>query len=472
MSVDMDRLKQSPELIITHNITEQHEISYRDVEEIQLAAARKRFDELVHRIPMIARLAEEQGIREIRSIEDLAPLLMMHSAYKSYPLSVLEGAKFDRLTRWLDGLTVHDLSKLDVSECETIDEWIGVLNRETPIRVLHSTGTSGKLSFIPRSADEVAHSFHGHLRMIESFGDEPPALGVPPQETVVIAPQYRHGAMALHRYLDAIEDALFDDQDHIITINPGYFSADLASLGGRLKAAEARGELGSIQLSSKLAEKREAFLKDQRESPDRMEAFLDRLCALEGRCVWFVGGTAPALIGLANAAQKRGMNNMFREDSYASGGGGGKGIVLPDGWTDMVRDVLGVSRLQPGYGMTELTCMTRICPEGHFHVPPWQIPFLLDPVTGIPYPRTGTHIGRYGVFDLNARTYWGGFLTGDELTLSWGDTEPCGCGRIGPYIHRAIRRYSEKEGGDDKITCAGAPDAHDKAIEYLLQDMN
>lgn len=32
-----------------------------------------------------------------------------------------------------------------------------------------------------------------------------------------------------------------------------------------------------------------------------------------------------------------------------------------------------------------------------------------------------------------------------------------------------IRRYSEIEGGDDKITRAGAPEAHDKALDFILQ---
>jgi hypothetical protein len=97
-----------------------------------------------------------------------------------------------------------------------------------------------------------------------------------------------------------------------------------------------------------------------------------------------------------------------------------------------------------------------------------EIPFLLDPASGVQLPRSGTHTGRFGAFDLNARTYWGGFLTGDEVTLCWGDRHACPCGRIGPYLHRTIRRYTEKEGGDDKITCAGSPLAHDAALDFLL----
>ena len=90
----------------------------------------------------------------------------------------------------------------------------------------------------------------------------------------------------------------------------------------------------------------------------------------------------------------------------------------------------------------------------------------LDPKTGEQFPRTGTAKGHLGLFDLLPESYWGGFLTGDEVTLSWSDA-PCKCGRHGAYIHPGIRRYSDREGGDGKITCAGAPEAHDEALKFL-----
>ena len=45
------------------------------------------------------------------------------------------------------------------------------------------------------------------------------------------------------------------------------------------------------------------------------------------------------------------------------------------------------------------------------------------------------------------------------------------CSRIGAYLHHGIRRYTEKEGGDDKITCAGAPGAHDRAVDFILENL-
>jgi hypothetical protein len=50
------------------------------------------------------------------------------------------------------------------------------------------------------------------------------------------------------------------------------------------------------------------------------------------------------------------------------------------------------------------------------------------------------------------------------VTAHW---TACPCGRTSPHIERGIERYSEKQGGDDKITCAASDDAHRAALEFL-----
>ena len=52
--------------------------------------------------------------------------------------------------------------------------------------------------------------------------------------------------------------------------------------------------------------------------------------------------------------------------------------------------------------------------------------------------------------------------------MNSGWDSPCECGRQGPYIYPDIQRFSEKPGGTDKINCAGAPEAHDNAVDFLL----
>jgi hypothetical protein len=465
-------LGSAPERIIDLSQDEVYAIPLREQCRLQLQGARQRFGELVERIPVLTRLAEEQSIAEIRELEDMAPLLVPHSALKSYPMSYLEKSQFDRLTQWLSGFTTCDLSSVNARQCDSIDDWLMLLDARTDIRVLHSTGTSGKLSFLPRGLPEMKAMMAGYRRQFDCFRNELPILGTAAEKAPIIFMQYRKGGMAQHRHLDYLQEHLFaGDASMIVTTNPTRFSADAASIGGRLRAAEAKGELGKIQISPKLMDRRDAFLRDQEKSSAYLDAFFDEVSSrLRGKTV-SVMGHVPMLYNVAVEARKRGIENLFARNSFVAAGGGMKGHHLPADWRETVDRFLGGAPLVEGYGMTEVVAATRLCPASHYHLPAWHIPFLLDPDTGQVLPRLGTQTGRYGAFDLNAQTYWGGFLTGDEVTISWGDTEPCACGRIGPYLHRGVRRYTEKEGGDDKITCAGAPEAHDKALQYVIQQI-
>jgi len=460
----------APERIIELSPTEMYGIPLEEQAQIQLMGARRRFEQLVGDIPMLGRLAQEQGITSIGSLEDMGPLLIPHSAMKSYPMSYLEKSQFDRLTAWLDAFTTHDLSALNTKNCDSIDDWLDVLDQNTEVRVLHSTGTGGKLSFLPRGTAEMKIMVTAWRQMFERFRDEPPRMGAAVEVAPTIFVQYRKGGMAQHRLLDYLQEYMYNgDASKIVTTNPSRFSADAASIGGRLRVAQAKGELGKLQISPKLMARRDAFLKEQERSATYMDDFFNDVSTrFRGKPVSIMAHI-PMLFNVATEGLKRGLENVFAKDTFILAGGGMKGLTLPDHWPQTVDRFFGGAPLSDGYGMTEIIIGSRACPLGRYHIPPWEIPFLLDPATGRQYPRSGTQTGRFGAFDLNPQTYWGGFLTGDEVTMSWGDDTACACGRIGPFVHRGIRRYSEKEGGDDKITCAGAPDAHDKAIDFILQ---
>ena len=115
--------------------------------------------------------------------------------------------------------------------------------------------------------------------------------------------------------------------------------------------------------------------------------------------------------------------------------------------------------------MTESTGAGKRCPFDHYHAPPWNVLFLLDPETSEPLERSGAQTGRYAFFDLLPHHHWGGTITGDKVTIDWNGG--CQCGRKGPFLHDGIERYSNLR-DDDKITCAKSPDAYEKAIELTL----
>jgi len=472
-NVDADLLRKHPERYPDLTVTQQYGIAYETVMDIQLAVLRERFDTLVHQVPVLAKLAESQSIGAINDIPDAAPLLFPHSIYKSYPLSLLEKSRFDLLTKWLGTLTSVDLSAVDVSGCVGIDGWLDAMDSKTELRIKHSSGTTGKLSFVPRTLAETEATAKGWRRSFEGFGDEAHANALTGFEDLqVLLVGYRKGALAYPRMMDAAVHWLYGgDESKVVASNPGRMSADVLSLGGRLKAAQDKGELGRLQVSPALLARRAAFVQEQKAAPQRLKAFFDDIVQrYRGRRVIIVG-SPPAVYDLAIEARKAGLTGLFTPDTLASIGGGAKGRIFEEDYKKVICRFIGMEEYPlDGFGMSEM-CLgsSRMCPLGNVHPLPNLIPYLLDHETGALLPRKGTQTGRYGWFDLAIQTHWGGLLSGDRVTMTW--DEPCACGRAGPIIHSEIRRFTEIEGNDDKITCAGAMDAHDKALEFIAQQL-
>jgi hypothetical protein len=435
-----------------------HHIPTAELARLQLEAARWRLAELVPRIGVLGILAEEQGIDRLRSVDDLAPLLFEHSVYKSYPVSLLERSRFDHLARWLDRLTSHNLGGVDARGCEGIDAWLDLLEAETPLRVAHTSGTTGTMSFLPRSEQEWAAMLRA-MRCGPELANGRAHTDVPIE---VVMPMFRHGRGAITRLPSMVAQHWFGgDTRHVHVMHEARMSSDALFVAARMRAAEARGQLAQLELSPALRARAEEFSAQQELLATGTETFFAKVVEeLAGKPVWLFG-TWKALYDVASASDLRG---VFREDSAVITGGGSKGQTLAADWQQVVKDFVGVSRLRLAYGMTELTGMQMSCEHDRYHVQPWIIPLVLDPANGRPLPRDGMQTGRAAFYDLVAATYWGGFITGDEVTVHWA---PCPCGRTTPQFDLQIQRYSDKQGGDDRIMCSATDEAHTAALQFL-----
>lgn len=434
--------------------------------ELQLSALRLRFAQQRERIATLSTMADELGVEYLDRLDAVVPLLFQHSVYKSYPLGLLERNRFDQLTRWLGGLTTVDLSAARVDDCESIDEWLDVLDAQTELRVAHSSGTTGAMSFIPRSRSDWDRMGEAFRCGLFQFSDPDGVEDHTGQYFDLIWPFHRHGRVGIARVPELLMRHLVGSEDRIHSLHEGRLSSDAMFIAGRMRAAAARGELDQLEINPALRRRRDEFEHQQRELQGSLPRFIDESVErFRGQRVLLMG-TWNMLYGIAKAALGRGVADVFAPDSVVTTGGGAKGQVVPEDWEEVVKRFVGVDHLQHAYSMTEMTGINKVCEHGHYHFEPWIIPFVMDPDDGRPLPRSGVQTGRAAFFDLLPESYWGGFITGDEVTAHW---EICPCGQTTAHIERQIERYSEKRGGDDKISCAASDDAHTAALEFLTE---
>jgi hypothetical protein len=234
-----------------------------------------------------------------------------------------------------------------------------------------------------------------------------------------------------------------------------------------LAAAEAKGEAGKVSLNPALIAQRDAMIEFQRHQGDYLNEYFAKMRQFEGRRA-LVAGTWTVHLQAAMAGEERGVQGLFAPGSFPLAGGGKKGQAFPDDWYERICRFYGMPEMRTNYKMTEITGLMQQCSQGNFHPWPHQIVYLLDTVTGAALPREGIQRGRFGFVDLAAETYWGGGWAGDEVTVDWTNAA-CACGRQGHHVRPDITRLSEQQGGDDKISCAGAQAAHDAALDFLAK---
>jgi hypothetical protein len=466
-SPNVDTFMNDPIGFFDRSITKMHQIPRDELEMLQREAMARRFADHRQRIEMVRKLADRLGIKQVREFDDVVPLFFAHTAFKSYPAALLDRKRFDLMTKWLGTLTTHDLSKVDVSGCESIDEWIDRLDAQTPLEVITSSGTTGTISIIPKEKFGAIQGMElWKMFLFQRFGKEPTPEELDPKVDV-IWPNYAKGKLGHLRIADMLKRSFTGgDESRFHALYTEEVSADLMFLASKLRRAASRGELDRVQVDPKLLARKSEFETMEKRRPQEMAAFFERCTEqLAGKRV-FMTSAYHLMYELAAEGLKRGVKNVFAKDSAILTGGGLKGMVLPDDFMDVIQEFLGVDRIQEGYGMSEISAFHWACYEKHYHVQPWVIPFLLDPDTSEPLPREGVRTGRAAFYDFLNNSHWGGIISGDEITIDW--STPCRCGLASVHIHHEIMRYSEKQGvEDDRISCSATDEVKTEALRFM-----
>ena len=397
-----------------------------EVEEAQLEAVRHRFEQLRPGIAALDALATRQGVDRIESVEDAAPLLFDHRVYKSYPMSIIEKRQFDRLTQWLRRLTTHDLTAIPLDGVTSVDGWIERLDEHGMI-MLHSTGTTGKLSFLPRSRSEWpgwTESFFDAIRA---------ATGVDRRKEALPSfyPGYRTGNTTGTKMQRIFGELSAEGEEGRHCLYEHAISSDLLSLAARMRTAEERGELDQLDLDPQLLEERKKLIEAGRRRDAGPRGLVQQAGGGVQRAARPRHAGSPATSsGSRSRARRRASSATSPQARSCSRAAASRGCKdAPEDWEQLLRDFYGIDRISSFYGMTECMGYAPLCTAGFYHFFPYTIPMLLDP-DGNVLPREGVQTGRCAFVDLLAESYWGGFITGDRITVHWDDD--CDCGWTGP----------------------------------------
>ena len=430
------------------------DVPYADVKELQIAAMNERFQEQVDRIKLVAMRAKEAGITEIRSLEDAVPLLLPHTAYKSYPESFLAEEKWDKLTRWLNSVSAYPTGNTELTDIHGIDQWIDRLQQAGHF-VSCSSGTTGKSAMLVASAADIAF---GKQELIQAYCW---SLGIDPDQD---ARMFGLAPVAHVPKNVALGDALteaFARPD----VEPFRYPVPpitVGSITGMIVLRKAMTEGTALpeqiaQFEATSAERQKAMADAAGIAADALiEARQDKL---------FLTGMWASLYAIAVEVRNRGYSAAdFNPENMIYVGGGLKGAQLPEDYREFVYETFNIrpERNFQMYGMQELQSSMPRCREGgRYHIPAWLVCLPLNKEGDALMPMDQGEVqARAAFFDLSMDGRWGGVISGDRIEV---DFSPCACGSHSPSIADTVARYSDLE-GDDKIGCAGTVDAYVRGI--------
>jgi hypothetical protein len=395
-------------------------------------------------IPIYRRLVTELGAGH-----GDRPLLDC-DVFKAYDPRWIDDGDWRSMTGWLAGL--HDRPPLLGRRPSDLDDWLAVLEHGGT-RAVCSSGSSGMLSFVPRSAQEwelarfVGTAALAPLiarrvgRRSERVALRAATATLGPRRVDALtqrAPRRREAAFVLD-FADGRtgNQVIGRELARAVGVRHYLYPGTLSAVGVR---ALARGPRTAADVA--------ALRLLQDELVDGADAHMTRLVAAmragaSSARRAFVFGTPHQLLQLVTAIERSGHPVLAPRGSVVFFGGGWKnfdgGTIQRDQLIARVCSALGVRPefVLEGYSMTELNTMLLRCEDGRFHIPPLIEGFVVDP--SLRESPTGT--GRFGFRDPLATSRPGFLVTGDAVTLV---DDTCPCGLTGAAI-TAIARAGRHE---------------------------
>jgi hypothetical protein len=426
---------------------------WRELASARIKAADELFQERREQIPLLAKRADDAGVAKIQDFDDLVPLLFAHTVYKSYPQSFYEQGRWDRMLRWLNTLSVHDVTDVDVDGVTDVDEWLDRL-WDAGHAVIATSGSSGKCSFLNHTMGDRARKTR-HFKYSSGW---PFARADGDHAYFWLGPSFGRTS-AVEAFVANSENWGRPGEIFALSDEPLLISEVSETAAFRTRMANGTAtpdEIADIE--------RRGAAKAQRVKADLLE-FTEKIVGYRHRPIFLSGMWGQHMMIIERARELGVGDGEFHPDSVIGAGGGVKGVSLPPDYKDQVDRFYGDVARFAVYGMTELAQPLPRCEAGRYHAAPGLIMLPLDD-SGERLLTSADSTGgvvqaRFGFLDLAYDGRWGGLITGDGVTVDF--SEKCPCGRSGPTLLDNIGRFAQA-GQSDHIGCAGTIDAYIRGV--------
>jgi hypothetical protein len=420
---------------------------------LQIAAAQESFERLRGVIPLLNSRAREAEIEEIASLDDVVPLLFSHTVYKSYPHAFVTKGRWDRLLAWYESLAAQTLSGVvDLAGVESIDDFAEALRR-AGVAPHVTSGTSGKVSLLNNTAGDRERS---HRIGAAIFGWPRPLRTYGSMRFYALVPSRGYSK---HIEFSHSLAEIFGAPGHVRFLTDEPMLPSQAARAAQMRLRMIDGSATPADVAAFEAEVEERATRQARNLQDLASDVVEH----RGEPLVVMGTWAQHWAVMERAREAGCGDGEFHPDSCVYLLGGLKGVSLPPDYRAQIYRFYGDVHRFMTYGMTEIDPTAPICEAGRYHRPPWVMWLVLDQDgERLAHPGDdGIIDGRFAVLSLNHEGRWAGLITGDHVRL---DARTCACGRPGPTILDDVVRYSEEQGGDDKIGCAGSMEAYMRGV--------
>lgn len=427
--------------------------AYEDIRELQVAALDERFHDHGARIKLVRQRAEDAGLTKVSKLDDIVPLLLPHTAYKSYPESFLSKKKWDRLTRWLGTVSSQPTDNINLDDVKDVDGWVEACAAAGHF-VSCTSGTTGKPAMLPASKTDLEFAAQENVRAVQ-WGS-----GIRAGDGRVMA---GYGATAQSPRNSATGGSLVQAFTNLSKL-PQASDAAPITIGSITRMIELRKAIADGNaMPQDIAEFEHESALRQSALDTALEKAVDHIIDSRGDKLLIMAMWGP-LYQLAEEVRNRGYSGKdFHPENAVFLGGGLKRAKVPDNYKEYIYETFNLSPrfTYQMYGMQETQTSMPRCSEGRYHIPAWMVCLPLDKDGSNLLPIGEEEItGRAAFFDLSIDGRWGGVISGDRIVVSF---KPCSCGSPSPSIRDNIARYADLE-GDDKIACSGTVDAYVRGI--------